>query len=376
MSAPRTARGLNRSRDDVLADCAGAAADAFPLASRPPPDDDRHSRLGMDSTSPWTTQTTSGRPAYPTPTFVREQGLQAPTAARPPPQSETEDAGRWYREWVAGHTSTNSASLATPSLATAPVPDQIAVEDDDDEVIWVPQDEGSDSDVEFLEECPPRPPPPPTPALVSPLPVINPRPKPSLLLLPDAVALPSGPLGTNHFVPYAPPELVGGSASAPPKRGSKLVDLLVLPSDATEGPAFAPPSYYALGRGHKGHEMLRSAFGWDGGALGQSSSTSAAATAPTTPASGDNPEQPPGPAAATTARIAPIATSLLPPQRGLSSALLSQKRVTHSHEQIEASRRRARAELISSVPSAKERARKDREEREYRKGLAAALNAP
>ena len=338
----------------------------------------------MDPTSLWTKQTTSSRPAYPTPTFVREQGLKSPTAGRPPAPTEAEDAGRWYREWVASHASSEPTK---PSVALSIGP--VAENDDDDEIVWVPQDEGSDSEIEFLEEVPARsplpPPPAPAPALAPPLPVPNPRPKPSLLPLPDAVSLPSDPLGTNHFVPFALPTALGtssSSATAPPKRGSKLVDLLVLPSDASHGPAFAPPAYFALDASNKGHEMLKRAFGWDGRALGQPvpEAVPLSATTSTAPGEGthhdDDPEQAIHPAAAqTTACIAPISTSLLPPQRGLSSALLAQKRVTHSHEQIEASRRKARAELASSVPSAKERVRRDREDREYRKGLAAALNA-
>lgn len=321
----------------------------------------------MDSSSPWTGHTTSSRPAYPTPTFVREQGLQPPAALQPSAVAD-EDAGRWYREWVASH---DAASPAAPPACSSPA---VGSEpEDEDEVIWVPQDDGSDSEIEFVEAVARPPPPPPVLAYAPPLPVPNPRPKPSLLPLPDAVALPSGPLGTNHFVPFAPPAPAGGSASGPPKRGSKLVDLLVLPSDASKEPAFAPPAFFALGPSNKGHELMRRVYGWDGRALGQPVHVKAAVAAATSTDLTHDLEQP---AALATARIAPISTSLLPPQRGLSSALLSQKRVTHSFEQIEASRRQARAELASSVPSARERARKDRDEREHRKSLAAALNAP
>lgn len=267
----------------------------------------------------------------------------------------------WYRAFSSSAGSSSKAALLAPKDGPAQKEDE---EEEDSEVEWVPQDEGDDSDIEFLPPPAPPPPPPPAPSAASTLPpssslavplpdVPNPRPTPSFFPRPEPIALPPKPLGVNHFTPYAPPPSVSNS-----KRS--LLDMVVLPDG--EGESFQPPTYYALGPSNRGHQLLRQQ-GWTGSALGlpvspaSSLAFSSSSTTTTQEAAG---------------RLAPISTSLLPAQRGLSAAVLKEKRVTHSIEEID--RARQRGKDGSGWVGGKEAAERERRERDERKELAARLN--
>lgn len=184
-------------------------------------------------------------------------------------------------------------------------------------------------------------------------------------------------MGTNHFLPFSPPAAADDPAAAgAARKGSKMVDLLVLPADDAGGPAFQPPAYFALGSDNVGHRMLR-AQGWEGRALGQpSSSSSSTSTGASSPAAilGAGSSDEPTRGGPSRSLLAPVSTSLLPPKRGLSSAMLANKRVTHTAAQIEAARQQAKVDRAGRPLSGKERARQDAAARDHRRALAAALN--